>query len=150
MMGYTKIGYFTNISTMQYFNDIRKRKAHNLRRIREERGLKQKEIAEMIGAKESNVSEMERGGRSVSERVIQILSEKLKVDPVQFYFTVAMPFVSDETELKILHRVRETPGMKEQIDKISEALTKDYRGGESFQSDTAVPEKKRPKKRRPA
>jgi transcriptional regulator with XRE-family HTH domain len=147
--GYTKMVSLNMLQTMKYIADIRERKASNLARLRKKFNLRQKDIAEMINAKESNVSEMERGKRAISERVINILCRKLKIDPGEFYYILETPFIIDPRELKILKRLRVKPEILNQIDIISEALEARYIKGEKlFHNDTAIQEAKQEKRRK--
>ena len=82
-------------------------KGLNLKRLREERNLKQWQIAEMINAKETNVSAMEKGKRSISDRVINILCEKLNIQSWEFFVTSETPIVLDEREKEHLFEYRE-------------------------------------------
>lgn len=135
------------IQTMKFVVDIKARKAINLARLRKEYKLRQRDIAEMINAKESNVSEMERGKRTISERVINILCRKLKVDPGEFYFSADTPFVTNLKELTILRRLRSRPEIFNQMDVISKALADQYKiKGDRFRQDTSIPKKGRRKK----
>lgn len=140
-----------NIHTM-YGTEIKKRKAHNLRRIRLMLGLKQKDIAETINAKEGNVSDMERAERTISDRVMNLICRKFNIDPVEFYYTPEMPVIIDSIEQKIIERIRTKPEIKNQIDVISEAITsKSYgeNGERSFQRQSSSVQKKKTQ-RKPA
>ncbi|MEW6485780.1 MAG: helix-turn-helix transcriptional regulator [Pseudomonadota bacterium] len=141
------MGYFLNIFTM-YDADIKKRKGQNLRRIRLKLGLKQKDIAEIIGAKEGNISDMERGERTISDRVMNILCKKWNIDPVEFYYTPEMPVIINKKEQNVIERMRAHPEIADQCDVISEALLSRTYGEEQFRTDSAVQKKKT--RRKPA
>ena len=148
-MVYQNLVNFTNILPMNYKSNIRDRKALNLRRIREKLGLKQRDIAEIINANESNVSEMERGKRSISERVINLLCGKFNIDPIEFYYTDEMKRIANSTEQRVIERMRATPEIADQIDVISEAIASRSYGEKQFRrQDSSIQEKK--KKRKPA
>ena len=55
--------------------------AANLRRIREERGMTQDEIAASIGAHRSYVSSIELGLRNLTLRSVDKLAKQLEVPP---------------------------------------------------------------------
>jgi transcriptional regulator with XRE-family HTH domain len=132
---------------MIYQNDVKSRKAYNLRRLREKQGLKQKGVAEIINAKEGNVSEMELGKRTISDRVVNLLCKEWQIDPVEFYYTPEMPVIIDPVEKKVIERMRSHPDIMDQCDVISEALaSRTY--GEKFRKDFTIQKKKA--KRKPA
>lgn len=144
--GYQNMGSFNNILLMKYDYDIRQRKAANLRRLREAQKLKQKDIADIIDSKESNVSEMERGKRTISDRVINLLCRKWGIDPSEFYYTPKMPVIKNSMEQKVIERMRASDQIAHQIDIISEAIASESYGEKSFRTDNPIPKKKAKRK----
>ena len=90
-----------------YTMNIKQLKAANLRRLREQAGMKQWQIEEMIGAKESHISEMESGKRAISDRVISILQDKLNIRPYEFFINNETPILKDGEESRHISDYRE-------------------------------------------
>ena len=59
----------------------------NVRRLREEAGLSQEQLAFDAGMKRSYLSDMERGVRNPSVRALGRLAAALKVDPTELLRT---------------------------------------------------------------
>ncbi len=58
--------------------------AGNLRRLRNDRGLSQEELADMAGIDRTYISSLERSVYAVSVDKIEILAKALKADPAEF------------------------------------------------------------------
>lgn len=66
-------------------NSLRKTVRTNLRRLRREQGLTQKELSEACGFSRSYVNKIESGERSPSLQTLEHLAAQLGVDPVQLF-----------------------------------------------------------------
>lgn len=58
--------------------------ARNLRRLRNDRGMSQEELADAAGLDRTYISSLERSVYAVSIDKIQDLAKALKVDPAEF------------------------------------------------------------------
>lgn len=112
---------------MSEYQEIKNRKGENLRRLRETNKMHQWQIAEILNCKTSNVSEMEHGKRTISDRVIGILCEHFKIDAEEFFRNPKSKTISDVEEMQILKNARQYPTIKHQLTVISDALAKEYR-----------------------
>jgi transcriptional regulator with XRE-family HTH domain len=65
--------------------DLRHRFATNLRRIRNNRGISQEDLAYEAGVDRAYVSRIERAVTYVGLEIIGKFAEVLKVDPVEFF-----------------------------------------------------------------
>lgn len=70
----------------------------NLRRIRKLRGLKQKELAEIVGVSESSISQYESGKKQPSFEIALKLAEALDCESADL--VSSRSFVADVTENK--------------------------------------------------
>lgn len=52
-----------------------------IRTLREERGLKQHQLAEMVGISAPHLSELERGKKNLNSRTLAKIADALGVDP---------------------------------------------------------------------
>lgn len=119
-------------------------KAANLKRIRISLALKQRQIAEMLNIRESNISDMERGRRNITDKLIDRICPKLNIDPSEFFITPNNPLIIDNDEKEIIKNIRLHPEIKGQINTISKALSTQISNKEDkFRKDTAVQKKKR-------
>jgi len=59
--------------------------ARNLRRVRQERGLTQEELADEVGINRNYVGMIERGENSPTVAMIERLSKALKIDPMVLF-----------------------------------------------------------------
>lgn len=79
----------------------------NLARILTAKGIKQNAVAEMIGVKPTQISDI-LGGRSyIGKAIMSRLCKALDVEPHQFYITKNTPIITDERELKKIYLCRE-------------------------------------------
>jgi len=65
--------------------DLLKITGRNLRRMREESGLTQEQLAHMIGAQKQNISAMEHGRRGLSGSTLTRLCEVFACAPSEFF-----------------------------------------------------------------
>jgi len=87
--------------------DINVIKGKNLRRIRLLLKMTQPEIGEITNDSGGNVSAMESGKRTLSDRKIGILCDKLKISFYEFSIEPDTPLPATELERKALYTVRE-------------------------------------------
>lgn len=59
--------------------DIQERLAYNLRRLRQERGLSQEQFAFEVDIHRTYVSDLERGARNPTVRIIEKIAKRLGV-----------------------------------------------------------------------
>jgi len=59
--------------------------ARNLRRLRQQRGLTQEELADEVGINRNYVGMIERGENSPTVAMIERLARALKVDPITLF-----------------------------------------------------------------
>lgn len=64
-------------------DDVCQRLAENLRRLRTERGLSQEAFADHAGIHRTYVSDLERGARNPTIRVVERLAVALNVTPAE-------------------------------------------------------------------
>lgn len=89
------------------FMKIDEIKGLNLRRLRKRANLTQQQVGEFINDSEGNVSAMEHGKRTLTDRKIEILCEKLNCEHFEFYIKDETPVLKDEEEKELLHTYRE-------------------------------------------
>ncbi len=65
-------------------NNAKKKIGNNLKKIRLEKGLKQSELAELVGVEDKTISRIEVGGNYPSMDLLVRLSEALNCDLVDF------------------------------------------------------------------
>lgn len=92
---------------MQKKQTINEIKSLNLKRIRLLHKLKQHEIADMINMRESNVSDMENNRRSITDKVIDQLCNKLNIQPYEFVINEKTPIIINEKERLHIQKFRE-------------------------------------------
>lgn len=96
------------INMMQnLFMKIDEIKGMNLRRLRKKANLTQKEIGDYFNDSEGNVSAMEHGKRTLTDRKIEILCEKLNYKYFEFFIEDEDPVIKEEDEKSLLHTYRE-------------------------------------------
>jgi transcriptional regulator with XRE-family HTH domain len=91
--------------------DINVIKGRNLRRIRLHLKMTQREIGEIINDSEGNVSAMESGKRTLSDRKIGILCDKFKISFYEFSIEPDTPLPATDLERKALYTIREAEKM---------------------------------------
>ena len=62
--------------------DLQREFGRNLRRLREQRGLSQEGLADVLAVHRTFVGGVERGERNLTLRTVERLSERLQADPL--------------------------------------------------------------------
>ena len=85
---------------------------HNVRRLRKKYEYTQEELANLIKAKTSHISEMENGKRGIGEKIIVRLCNVFKVEPYEFYVNHNSPIPLSPLEYKALNTIKQAQQMK--------------------------------------
>lgn len=101
--------------------------ADRLKRLREEKGLSQKELADLIGTSNQQISRLEKGQVRLNTDWMHRLADALSIDPAVFLMEVASESHAPETatgfaESAELFAFTPPPAEKSRYDKIVDAL----------------------------
>ena len=77
------------------FSEANERFVETLISARQKAGLKQSDLAEIVGKDQSYISNIERGQRRVDMLEFYILAKAMKVDPLKLYASAIQQFPSD-------------------------------------------------------
>ena len=114
-----KVQFFTMAGRAVDIDDVIRK---NLRRIIEERGLKQNHVARKIGVAPSQISDILSGLKNMGKDMMTRLCTELSIDPWEFYVTEKSPIVKNPREQQRLYIFREEErlGIAEEIARYEE------------------------------
>lgn len=108
-MWLNSVKIYINLTKGQVMDDVKKKIGHNLRRLRKAKGLKQSELAELVGVEDKTVSRIEVGGNYPSMDLLVRMSSVLDCQLTDFVnFTDSTFRVFEDLtgeELKVLKKV---------------------------------------------
>jgi len=73
---------------------------NNLRRIRNNHSLAQPDLADILGITRNRVSAMENGRETVSLKTIELLCNRLNLDPIEFFYRDTISHLNGATDVK--------------------------------------------------
>ena len=82
-----------------------------IRKYREEQGINQKQLAQMIGVSNSRVSNWEQGLNRPDADILAAICRVLKVSPSQLLDVNLAPDELDEQERRVIQAYRERPDL---------------------------------------
>jgi len=62
--------------------DLQRRLGHNLRAYRQERGLSQEALAQLLGVHRTYMGGVERGERNLTLKSVERIAERLELEPL--------------------------------------------------------------------
>ena len=95
------------ISNMLHIADLDKLIAGNLRRIRNERGLTQEKLGELIEVEGTYISQVENALTGLGKDVMARLCNALNIKPEEFYYYDKSPVIIDKAEQAMIYMFRE-------------------------------------------
>lgn len=98
--------------------DVKKLKAENLKRLRKERNLEQKDIADILNIYESSISGMETRKRAISDKTIDKLCKAWGIEPYEFVVSTSTPIIKDKKEMDMINILRRHDDAKSKGDRI--------------------------------
>ncbi len=117
----------------------------NLKRIRENKGISQVQLAAMIGTTPQRLSAYETGRDGMGKEYMERVCRALSIRPVEFYFEESTLIVADDQEQAALDRYRreQAAGVAEDVAKYGE-----FRIGEAKKKSEAPGEDAQPRVQR--